>query len=222
MTGLLEIQGLKAWYGRAQVLFDVSLEVREGEVVALLGPNGSGKSTTLKSVMGLVTRTAERLYFESRDISGLAEYEVARQGIGYVPEDRRVFQGLTVRENLSVAQRAAQGDRKAWTLDGLFELFPKLEPLYERRAGEMSGGEQQMLTIARTLMGNPRLLLLDEPSEGLAPVVVQQMRQAILSLKQDGLTVLLSEQNPAFAEGLIDRSYHMERGQALSAGKPAV
>ncbi|WP_051608875.1 ABC transporter ATP-binding protein [Fodinicurvata fenggangensis] len=222
MTSLLEVQGLKAWYGRAQVLFDVALEVKTGEVVALLGPNGSGKSTTLKAIMGLVTRSAERMQFDGQEIAGLAEYQIARQGIGYVPEDRRVFQGLTVRENLSVAQRPPQNDRVAWSLDGLFSLFPKLEQLYERRAGEMSGGEQQMLTIARTLMGNPRLLLLDEPSEGLAPVVVQQMRQAILSLKQEGLTVLLSEQNPAFAEGLIDRSYRMDRGRALAAGKSAV
>lgn len=222
MTGLLEVEGLRAWYGRAQVLFDVALEVRTGEIVALLGPNGSGKSTSLKAIMGLVTRSAKHLRFNDRNISTLAEYEIARLGIGYVPEDRRVFQGLSVRENLAVAQRPPQDDRVVWTMEGIFGLFPKLEQLYERRAGQMSGGEQQMLTIARTLMGNPQLLLLDEPSEGLAPVVVQQMRQAILALKGQGLTVLLSEQNPAFADGLIDRSYRMDRGRALPEDKPVL
>ncbi|MFC4351270.1 ABC transporter ATP-binding protein [Fodinicurvata halophila] len=212
MTALLEMKRLSAWYGRAQVLFDVALEVREGEVVALVGRNGSGKSTTLKAVMGLVDRHADRLQFEGQDISGLAPHEVARCGIGYVPEERRVFQGLTVRENLAVAQREGDGNGPVWTSAGIFALFPRLEALYERSAGAMSGGEQQMLTIARTLMGNPRLLLLDEPSEGLAPVVVQQMRQAVSTLKGEGVSVLLSEQNPAFAKGLIDRGYYIDRG----------
>lgn len=213
MTALLEIENMKAWYGRAQVLFDIALQVREGEVVALVGRNGSGKSTTLKAIMGLVDRHADRLQFEGQDISGLAPYEVARRGVGYVPEERRVFQGLTVRENLAVAQRDDGAGGPAWTPAGIFALFPRLEALYERPAGAMSGGEQQMLTIARTLMGNPRLLLLDEPSEGLAPVVVQQMRQAVSTLKSEGVSLLLSEQNPAFAEGLIDRGYLIDRGR---------
>jgi branched-chain amino acid transport system ATP-binding protein len=215
---LLEVRGLSASYGRAQVLFDVSLQLPPGEVMALVGRNGAGKSTTLKAVMGLVSGHAERLSFKGRSLLGLAPYRIARLGLGYVPEDRRVFTDLTVMENLEVGRQGARGSRSPWTPERLFQLFPNLAEMRNRRGNQMSGGEQQMLTIARTLMGNPEAILLDEPSEGLAPVIVQMMAGAIMAMKAEGVAVLLSEQNWAFAAGISDRACVIERGEIRFEG----
>jgi branched-chain amino acid transport system ATP-binding protein len=215
---LLEVEGLEAAYGRARVLFGVSLALAEGEVVALMGRNGAGKSTTLKAIMGLVPSRAARLVFDKRDIAGLPAYRIARLGLGYVPEDRRVFTELTVAENLEVGRRAGAPGASFWTPQRLFALFPNLAEMRERRADAMSGGEQQMLAIARTLMGNPRAVLLDEPSEGLAPVIVEQMADAVRAMKAEGIDVLLSEQNASFAGGVCDRALVIERGEVVFAG----
>ena len=220
---LLKAEGLAAWYGAAQILFDVGLEVRRGEVVALMGRNGAGKSTTLKTLMGMVSERRGRIEFMGHDLSRAEPHAVARLGLGYVPEDRRVFSDLTVLENLEVGRQdprrwpdgsAAPG----WTPEALFKLFPNLGEMPNRPGGRMSGGEQQMLTVARTLMGNPLLVLLDEPSEGVAPVIVEQMAQMILELKSQGVSILLSEQNMHFAELVSDRAYVLEKGQIRFAG----
>jgi branched-chain amino acid transport system ATP-binding protein len=208
---VLEVSGLNAFYGRAHILFDLSLETRGGEVVVLLGRNGAGKSTTLKSIIGLVRPASGRIVFEGEDIAGTSAYRIARRGIGYVPEERRIFTGLTVAENLEVGRRAAQAGQR-WDEERIFALFPALARMQERPGARMSGGEQQMLTIARTLMGNPRLVLLDEPSEGLAPVIVEQLAATIAELKRGGLAILLSEQNLAFAAAVADRAYIIEKG----------
>ena len=213
----LEAEKLCAWYGAAQILFDVSLNVGEGEVVALMGRNGSGKTTTMKAVMGLVGRRAGNVRFDGRDLMALKTFQIARLGIGWVPEDRRIFTELTLAENLEVGRRGANG-RKPWTLERLFQLFPNLAEMRERPGGRMSGGEQQMLTVARTLMGNPRLVLLDEPSEGVAPLVVERMADTIVELKKEGLSVLLSEQNLQFAGAVSDRAYVLEKGHIAWAG----
>jgi branched-chain amino acid transport system ATP-binding protein len=205
---MLEVRGLCAGYGAARVLFDVSLEVRRGEVVALLGRNGAGKSTTLKAIMGLVPPRSGSVLLDGRNIAGLQPYEIARLGLGYVPEDRRIFTDLTVAENLEVGRKATG----AWTEDRLFALFPALGRMRERPGGRMSGGEQQMLCIARTLAGNPSAILLDEPAEGLAPVVVDAIAKAIGELKRAGLTVLLAEQSERFTERVADRAYRLEKG----------
>jgi len=209
---MLEVRGLRAGYGRAQVLFDVDLEVRAGEVVALLGRNGAGKSTTLKAVMGLVPATAGEVRFEGRELRALEPYEIARLGLGYVPEDRRIFTDLTVAENLEVGRQPPRAGAPDWSEHRLFELFPALAPLRERRGARMSGGEQQMLCIARTLAGNPRAVLLDEPSEGLAPVVVEHVARAIGKMKQAGMAVLLAEQSRHFTERVADRTVLLETG----------
>jgi len=208
----LEVRGLRAGYGRAQVLFDVDLEVEGGEVVALLGRNGAGKSTTLKAIMGLVRRTAGDVKFDGRDLGALEPYEIARLGLGYVPEDRRIFTELTVGENLEVGRQAPRAGAPSWSAEKLFQLFPALRALRERRGARMSGGEQQMLCIARTLAGNPRAVLLDEPSEGLAPVVVEHVARAIGELKQAGVAVLLAEQSRHFTERVADRTLLLETG----------
>lgn len=218
MNLLLEARSLNAWYGAAQILFDVDLEVRRGEVVALMGRNGAGKSTTLKALMGLLAKRSGRVHFLGHDVSRAEPHVVARAGLGYVPEDRRVFADLSVLENLEVGRQPARrwadgGEAPAWTPEKLFELFPNLGQMPERLGGRMSGGEQQMLTVARTLMGNPYLVLLDEPSEGVAPVIVEQMVQMILALKSQGVSILLSEQNMHFAELVSDRAYVLEKGQ---------
>ena len=209
---MLEVRGLRAGYGRAQVLFDVDLEVRAGEVVALLGRNGAGKSTTLKAIMGLVPATAGAVKFEGRELRALEPYEIARLGLGYVPEDRRIFTDLTVAENLEVGRQPPRAGAPDWSEHRLFQLFPALAPLRARRGARMSGGEQQMLCIARTLAGNPRAVLLDEPSEGLAPVVVEHMARAIGEMKQAGMAVLLAEQNRHFTERVADRTVLLETG----------
>ena len=213
----LEAEKLCAWYGAARILFDVSLNVGEGEVVALMGRNGSGKTTTMKAIMGLVGRRAGNVRFDGRDLMALKTFQIARLGIGWVPEDRRVFTELTLAENLEVGRRGANG-RKAWTPERLFQLFPNLAEMRERPGGRMSGGEQQMLTVARTLMGNPRLVLLDEPSEGVAPLVVERMADTIVELKKEGLSVLLSEQNLQFAGAVSDRAYVLEKGHIAWTG----
>jgi branched-chain amino acid transport system ATP-binding protein len=218
---MLEVRDLSASYGRAQILSGVSLDVAAGEVVALLGRNGAGKSTTLKAILGLVPPTRGRVVFDGAAIAGQASYRIARLGLGYVPEERRIFADLTVRENLEVARRAPREGFEPWTHARLFDLFPNLETLIDRPGGRMSGGEQQMLTIARTLMGNPSLVLLDEPSEGLAPVIVEQMARAILSLKREGLTVLLCEQNLHFATLVSDRAAIIEKGVVRYEGTMA-
>jgi branched-chain amino acid transport system ATP-binding protein len=215
---LLEAKGLNAWYGAAHILFDVDLQVNRGEVVALMGRNGAGKSTTLKTLMGLLAKRKGTIHFLGTDVSKADPHDVARAGLGYVPEDRRVFADLTVMENLEVGKQPPRtwADGSAapvWTPEKLFKLFPNLGEMPDRPGGRMSGGEQQMLTVARTLMGNPYLVLLDEPSEGVAPVIVEQMAQMILELKAQGVSILLSEQNMHFAELVSDRAYVLEKGQ---------
>ena len=222
---LLQTQGLCAWYGAAQVLFDVDLNVQQGEVVALMGRNGAGKSTTLKTIMGLLDKRQGCVQFAGQEISRMPAYRIARMGLGFVPEDRRIFTELTVMQNLEVGRQAARcrpGEEMPmpeWTPEKLFALFPNLKEMPDRLAARMSGGEQQMLTVARTLMGNPYLILLDEPSEGIAPVIVEQMAQMILTLKAQGVSVLLSEQNLPFARLVADRAYLLEKGQVRYQGR---
>ena len=215
---LLRIDRLRAFYGRAQILFDVSLSVGRGEVVALMGRNGAGKTTTIRSIMGLVDNRRGEVSFDGVDLTRLDPYRISRLGVGWVPEDRRIFTDLTVMENLEVGRRPARPDAPAWTVERLFDLFPNLREMPQRLGGRMSGGEQQMLTVARTLMGNPRLVLLDEPSEGVAPLIVEQMAHMIEALKKEGLAVLLSEQNVQFAAAVSDRAYVLEKGQVRFEG----
>jgi len=219
-SSLLEAHALHTAYGLSRVLFGVSIDVAAGECVCLLGRNGVGKSTTMRSIMGLTPPQSGRVVFRGVDITGWAPYRVARAGIGFVPEDRRIFADLTVWENLDVARRTARGNG-GFTLERVFDLFPKLRELTSRQGGHLSGGEQQMLTIARTLMGNPELLLLDEPSEGLAPIVVDHLRDQIARLKREGLTILLAEQNTEFSLELADRVYVLEKGSIRFSGPAA-
>jgi branched-chain amino acid transport system ATP-binding protein len=212
---MLEVRRLCAGYGRARVLFDVDLAMAAGEVVALVGRNGAGKSTLLKSVMGLVPPSSGEVRFDGERIDGREPYEIARLGLGYVPEDRRIFTELTVAENLAVGRQAPRPPAPAWSDERLFALFPALAAMRGRPGGRMSGGEQQMLCIARTLAGNPRAILLDEPSEGLAPVLVEQVAQAVLELKRAGVAVLLAEQNARFTGRVADRSYRLEKGRII-------
>ena len=218
---MLLVKGLHAYYGRAHILADVALEVASGEVVVLLGRNGAGKSTTLKSIIGLVRPASGEIAFEGRRIERLEPYAIAQAGLGYVPEERRIFTELTVMENLEVGRQPARPNAPTWTPARLFALFPNLAEMQDRPGGRMSGGEQQMLTIARTLMGNPACILLDEPSEGLAPVIVDQMASAIRALKEEGLSVLLSEQNLRFASAVSDRAYIIEKGRIRFSGTMA-
>jgi branched-chain amino acid transport system ATP-binding protein len=225
-TVLLKAQGLCAWYGAAQVLYGVDLQVRRGEVVALMGRNGAGKSTTLKSLMGLLPRRKGSLHFLGQDASALPTHARARRGLGYVPEDRRIYTELTVTENLEVGRQPARQwpdgqPVPVWTPERLFELFPNLGEMRQRPGGRMSGGEQQMLAVARTLMGNPTVLLLDEPSEGVAPLIVEQMARMIIALKASGVSILLSEQNLHFAQWVSDRAYVLEKGQIRFDGTMA-
>lgn len=219
---MLSVRHLNAFYGRAHILRDVALEVARGEVLVLLGRNGAGKSTTMKAVMGLV-RPAQgaAIHLDGFGIAGRAPHEIARMGLGYVPEDRRIFTDLTVMENLEVGRRPARDGIEPWTPERLFAIFPNLARMRDRPGGRMSGGEQQMLTIARTLMGNPLLVLLDEPSEGLAPVIVQQMAEAIRAVKAAGLTIMLSEQNLHFARRVADRAAIIEKGVVRWTGSLA-
>ncbi len=215
---MLHVEGLHSYYGRAHILADVALDAREGEVLALLGRNGAGKSTTLKSVIGLVRPSAGTITFAGTRIDGLSPFRIARLGLGFVPEDRRIFTDLSVMENLEVGRQAPRQGAPTWTPDRLFELFPNLGRMRDRPGGRMSGGEQQMLTIARTLMGNPRCVLLDEPSEGLAPLIVEQMAITIRTLKAEGLSVVLSEQNLHFSAMVADRAVIIEKGRVRFTG----
>jgi branched-chain amino acid transport system ATP-binding protein len=215
---ILAVRGLRAAYGRAQVLFGIDFDLRRGEVVALMGRNGAGKSTTLKAVMGLVPANGGTVRFAGRDVAGWAPFRIARLGLGYVPEERRIFTDLSVAENLEVGRRSAPEGRAAWTPERLFAVFPNLAEMRGRRASAMSGGEQQMLAIARTLMGNPGAVLLDEPSEGIAPVVVDEMAEAVGRMKAEGVAVLLSEQNLRFAAAVGDRAVVLEKGAVRFAG----
>ena len=222
---LLQVQGLNAWYGAAQILFDVSLQVGRGEVVALIGRNGAGKSTTLKALMGMVTRRGS-VQFLGQDIARREPHDIARLGLGYVPEERRIFTDLSVMDNLEVGRQRPRRwpdgtPAPEWTPEKLFALFPNLGEMPQRPGGRMSGGEQQMLTVARTLMGQPLLVLLDEPSEGVAPLIVQQMARTIRALKAQGVSVLLSEQNLPFAEAVADRAYLIEQGEVVHEGSMA-
>jgi branched-chain amino acid transport system ATP-binding protein len=215
---VLEVEALDAWYGQAQILFGVSLAVNAGECVALVGRNGAGKSTTMKSIMGVMAKKRGRVTFRGTDISALAPYRIARIGLGWVPEDRRVFTDLSVRENLEVARQPARTGAPTWTEDKLYALFPNLGAMVDRPGGRMSGGEQQMLTVARTLMGNPYLVLLDEPSEGVAPLIVEEMARMIVALKKAGVAILLSEQNLYFARLVSDRAVVLEKGEVKFDG----
>ena len=216
---LLEVDDIHTAYGLSQVLFGVSLAVDAGEVVALLGRNGVGKTTTMRSIIGLTPPRQGRINWRGRDITGLPAYRIAQMGIGFVPEDRRIFPELTVWENLDIARRPAAGGNR-WDEARVYEIFPDLEELRDRDGGVLSGGEQQMLTIARSLMGNPSLLLLDEPSEGLAPVVVETLRQKIAQLKQSGLAIVIAEQNLNFVLSLSDRLHILEKGEVKYSGTP--
>jgi branched-chain amino acid transport system ATP-binding protein len=223
---MLSVESLSAWYGAARILYDLNFEVRRGEVVALMGRNGAGKSTTMKTIMGLIAQRGGIVRFNGEDISNRKPFEIARRGLGFTPEDRRIFVDLTVMENLDVGRqpprRFADGTAApSWTPERLFALFPNLAEMPDRPGGHMSGGEQQMLTVARTLMGNPLLVLLDEPSEGVAPLIVEQMAHTIIALKKQGLSILLSEQNIHFARLVSDRVYVLEKGQIHWQGSVA-
>jgi branched-chain amino acid transport system ATP-binding protein len=214
---MLEVRGLEAAYGRATILFDISFDVGSGEAVALLGRNGAGKSTTLKAIAGWLKPRGGDIRLDGRRIDGAPSYRIARAGLGFVPEGRRIFTGLTVAQNLEVGRREARAG-VPWTLQRLFSLFPALAELRDRRGGQISGGEQQMLAIARTLMGNPTLLLLDEPGEGLAPLVIAQLAAALRALKQAGVAILLAEQSLVLAAAVADRACVLESGQLRYAG----
>jgi len=215
---MLQVDKLSAWYGAARILYDLDLTVGRGEVVALMGRNGAGKTTTMKAIMALIAARSGTVRFNGEDISRLKPYEIARRGLGFTPEDRRIFVDLTVMENLDIGRQPPRAfpdgtPAPVWTPEKLFKLFPNLAEMPDRPGGRMSGGEQQMLTVARTLMGNPLLVLLDEPSEGVSPLIVEQMANTIVELKRDGLSILLSEQNVHFARMVCDRAYVLEKGQ---------
>ncbi len=218
---MFAIRGLNAYYGRAHILFDVTLQAARGEAVALLGRNGAGKSTTLRSIMGLGPTVRGEVEFEGAPLHGLPTHAIARRGLAYVPEERRVFSDLTVLENLKAGARPARPGVPRWPVPRVLELFPKLGALQQRRAGQLSGGEQQMLAVARGLMGNPALLLLDEVSEGLAPAVVEQLAGTLRELRREGLTVLLCEQNLRFAMAVCDRAYVLAQGRVAFEGSIA-
>jgi len=220
---MLQVDKLSAWYGAARILYDLDLTVGRGEVVALMGRNGAGKTTTMKAIMAMMAARSGVVRFNGEDISRLKPYEIARRGLGFTPEDRRIFVDLTVMENLDIGRQSPRAfpdgtPAPAWTPERLFKLFPNLAEMPDRPGGRMSGGEQQMLTVARTLMGNPLLVLLDEPSEGVSPLIVEQMANTIVELKRDGLSILLSEQNVHFARLVCDRAYVLEKGQLMWHG----
>ncbi len=216
---ILEVKDVYTSYGLSQILFGVSLEVNEGECVALLGRNGVGKTTTLRSIMGLTPPRQGTIHYRGEEVTGQPAFRIAKMGIGFVPEDRRIFPDLTVRENLEVGVKPSTSSHAtAWTVERVYELFPILAPLNNRKGGYLSGGEQQMLTVGRTLMGHPDLLLLDEPSEGLAPLVMRDLGEQIQRLKDEGITILLCEQNAKFAAALSDRAYILEKGHVRFAG----
>jgi len=214
---MLKVLGIHTYYGLSHILFDVSLEVKEAQVACLLGRNGAGKTTTLKSIMGLVPPRQGKVIFQNEDITGAQPYILVKKGIGYVPDDRRIFADLSVKDNLEIAARKRNG-KKQWTLERVYELFPSLKAFSDRRGGLLSGGEQKMLAIGRALMTNPELLLLDEPTEGLAPLLVRNLRETIETLKSAGLTVLLAEQNVKFTLKLSDYGYIIDDGRICYQG----
>jgi branched-chain amino acid transport system ATP-binding protein len=207
---MLEIRDIHTYYGTSHILFGISFEVREGEAVCLLGRNGAGKTTTFRSIIGLTPPKSGSIRFQGNEIVGKPPYRIARSGIGFVPDDRRIFPDLTVRQNILVARREREG--ATWNLDRIYSLFPKLKELDTHMGNHLSGGEQQMLTVARTLMTNPQLLLLDEPGEGLAPLVVKAMGEQLGEIKKTGLTMLICEHNVGLSIALTDRCYVMDKG----------
>ena len=215
---MLDVAGINAFYGWAHILFDLSLSVGRGEVVVLLGRNGAGKSTTMKTIVGLVRPASGAVAFQGTAIAGLPTHQIVHAGLGYVPEERRIFTDLTVAENLEVGRQPPREGAPEWTPESLFAMFPNLAEMQGRSAGQMSGGEQQMLTIARTLMGNPSLILLDEPSEGLAPVIVQEIEKILMEIKSNGITTLIVEQNAIAALNLSDRAIILDMGQIVFDG----
>ena len=217
----LRVEAIHTAYGLSQVLFGVSLEVKAGECIALIGRNGVGKTTTMRSIIGLTPPVRGRVVWKGQDIAHLAPHRICRLGIGFVPEDRRIFPELSVWENLDIARRTGADGRTSWREEQVFALFPDLAEIRDRLGGVLSGGQQQMLTIARTLMGNPELLLLDEPSEGLAPLIVDQLCQRVGELKATGLSIVLAEQNLQFVMALADRVYILEKGEVRFTGTPA-
>jgi branched-chain amino acid transport system ATP-binding protein len=221
MNVMLDVVGLDVRYGSSQVLFGLKLKVHHGETLALLGRNGAGKSTSMKAIAGVIASTAGSIRFSDKDISGMPSHLIARAGIGFVPEDRQIFTGLSVQDNLTIAAKLGQQGEQVWTLDRVYEMLPLLYPLRQRMGGLLSGGEQQMLTIGRALMGNPSLLLLDEPSEGLAPIMVQKIGELIENLRQLGTTIVLAEQNLHFCLGLADRAVVIDKGSDVFVGSIA-
>ncbi len=216
---VLELKDVSTHYGTSHILFDVSLDLSEGEVGCLLGRNGAGKTTAIKTIMGLAKASSGTITFKGKKLNGLEPYEIARLGIGYVPDERLIFPDLSVRENLEIAiKKGNDSNTEEWTVERIYELFPALAPLDKNLGGYLSGGEQQMLTVGRALMGNPSLLLLDEPVEGVAPIVVEELGRQILVLKKMGLTILLSEQNLQFAPKISDRAYIIETGRIRFQG----
>lgn len=209
---MLEVNEIHTYYGTSHILFGVSLAVAKGEAVCLLGRNGAGKTTTLRSIMGLSLARSGSITFEGVEVRGKPAHFIARLGLGYVPDDRRIFADLTVRENLLVAMKGGNDRQQGWTVERVYALFPTLRNLDSHRGGHLSGGEQQMLAIGRTLMTNPRFLLLDEPAEGLSPLVVRALQEQIQTLKEQGMTILLSEQNVRFAMELSERAYVIDKG----------
>jgi len=215
---ILEVDKINTYYGSSHILFDVSLGIDQGKVVVVLGRNGAGKTTTLKSIMGLVPARTGMISFRGIRVEGLPSYRIARMGMGFVPEDRVIFPDLTVRENLEIAQKPTQEGKIEWTVEKVFGFFPVLEKFQKRSGGTLSGGEQQMLTIARTLMGNPELLLLDEPVEGLAPMVVRMLGEIIHQIKNQGVTLLVSEQNVKFSLKIATQVYILDKGAICYQG----
>ena len=221
MNVMLDVVGLDVRYGSSQVLFGLKLKVHHGETLALLGRNGAGKSTSMKAIAGVIASTGGSIRFSDKDISGMPSHLIARAGIGFVPEDRQIFTGLSVQDNLTIAAKLGQQGEQVWTLERVYEMLPLLYPLRQRMGGLLSGGEQQMLTIGRALMGNPSLLLLDEPSEGLAPIMVQKIGELIENLRQLGTTIVLAEQNLHFCLGLADRAVVIDKGSDVFVGSIA-
>jgi len=209
---ILEMEGINSYYGSSHILFDVSLGIDPGQVVVLLGRNGAGKTTTLKTIMGLVHPRSGKITYKGQRIEGLPSYRIARMGIGFVPEDRVIFPDLTVRENLEIGQKKGKEAEASWTQEKIFGFFPALQKFQGRNGGTLSGGEQQMLTIARTLMGNPEFLLLDEPVEGLAPLIVRMLGEIINQIKDQGMTLLVSEQNVKFSFKIAQKVYIIDKG----------
>ena len=215
---ILDVKGIDVFYGSSHILFDVSLQVYEGRTLALLGRNGAGKTTTMKAIMGVAPPKRGSISFNGRDVSGLVAHKMARAGVGLVPEDRQVFTGHSVDDNLNIASKQGPTGRADWSMDNIYDAFPLLEKMRSRKAGMMSGGEQQLLSMARCLMGNPDLILLDEPSEGLAPIIVQEIGRLIRTLQETGVTILIAEQNMHFCLGLSDHAVVIDKGRIVFSG----